>query len=189
MYEGDASRKRTLVEHGFRLPSAMDNRPLKFSEFEQRVGQTVYLSATPGPYELGKVVYDSNIGFKNISLFFELIGLGIFCLYVYKSYRLGSIKIESILMFGTLVYFSLFIPRLFPWYFAFMVLFFNAFNKKQQGYFFTASFFAVCQGSTHFLNPSTPILPAVIIGLSTFLALIYLSLIVRIEYNKPTSPI
>jgi len=55
MYEGDASRKRTLVEYGFRLPSAMDNRPLRFAEFEERVGQTVYLSATPGPYELGKV--------------------------------------------------------------------------------------------------------------------------------------
>ena len=53
MYEGDASRKRTLVEHGFRLPSAMDNRPLKFSEFLDRVGQKVYLSATPGRYELG----------------------------------------------------------------------------------------------------------------------------------------
>ena len=52
MYEGDASRKRTLVEHGFRLPSAMDNRPLKWSEFQGRVGQTVYLSATPGKYEL-----------------------------------------------------------------------------------------------------------------------------------------
>ncbi|MGI8647931.1 MAG: excinuclease ABC subunit B [Acidimicrobiales bacterium] len=54
MYEGDASRKRTLVEHGFRLPSAMDNRPLKFNEFLERVGQTVYLSATPGSYELGR---------------------------------------------------------------------------------------------------------------------------------------
>ncbi|MEX1079204.1 MAG: excinuclease ABC subunit UvrB [Homoserinimonas sp.] len=53
MYEGDASRKRTLVEHGFRLPSALDNRPLKFSEFLDRVGQKVYLSATPGRYELG----------------------------------------------------------------------------------------------------------------------------------------
>ena len=53
MYEGDASRKRTLVEHGFRLPSAMDNRPLKWEEFLQRVGQKVYLSATPGKYELG----------------------------------------------------------------------------------------------------------------------------------------
>ena len=53
MYEGDASRKRTLVEHGFRLPSAMDNRPLKWDEFLQHVGQTVYLSATPGDYELG----------------------------------------------------------------------------------------------------------------------------------------
>ena len=53
MYEGDASRKRTLVEHGFRLPSAMDNRPLKWPEFLERVGQTVYLSATPGKYELG----------------------------------------------------------------------------------------------------------------------------------------
>ncbi|HXD62801.1 MAG TPA: excinuclease ABC subunit UvrB [Lacisediminihabitans sp.] len=53
MYEGDASRKRTLVEHGFRLPSALDNRPLKFSEFLDRVGQKVYLSATPGKYELG----------------------------------------------------------------------------------------------------------------------------------------
>ncbi len=55
MYEGDASRKRTLVEHGFRLPSALDNRPLKWPEFQERVGQTVYLSATPGKYELDKV--------------------------------------------------------------------------------------------------------------------------------------
>jgi excinuclease ABC subunit B len=54
MYEGDMSRKRTLVEHGFRLPSACDNRPLKFEEFVDRIGQTVYLSATPGPYELGR---------------------------------------------------------------------------------------------------------------------------------------
>lgn len=53
MYEGDASRKRTLVEHGFRLPSALDNRPLKWNEFKDRVGQTVYLSATPGKYEMG----------------------------------------------------------------------------------------------------------------------------------------
>jgi excinuclease ABC subunit B len=52
MYEGDMSRKRTLVEHGFRLPSAMDNRPLRWEEFRERVGQTVYLSATPGPFEL-----------------------------------------------------------------------------------------------------------------------------------------
>jgi len=54
MFEGDASRKRTLVEHGFRLPSALDNRPLRWTEFQERVGQTVYLSATPGPYELGR---------------------------------------------------------------------------------------------------------------------------------------
>ena len=54
MFEGDMSRKRTLVDHGFRLPSAMDNRPLTFDEFLGRVGQTVYLSATPGPYELGR---------------------------------------------------------------------------------------------------------------------------------------
>jgi excinuclease ABC subunit B len=54
MYEGDMSRKRTLVEHGFRLPSAMDNRPLKWEEFLERIGQTVYLSATPGPYELSR---------------------------------------------------------------------------------------------------------------------------------------
>ncbi|MGO1349570.1 MAG: excinuclease ABC subunit UvrB, partial [Brevibacterium aurantiacum] len=53
MYEGDMSRKRTLVEHGFRLPSAMDNRPLKFDEFRERIGQAVYLSATPGNFELG----------------------------------------------------------------------------------------------------------------------------------------
>lgn len=53
MHEGDASRKRTLVEHGFRLPSALDNRPLRFDEFKERVGQTVYLSATPGKYEMG----------------------------------------------------------------------------------------------------------------------------------------
>ncbi len=52
MYEGDASRKRTLVEHGFRLPSALDNRPLSWEEFQDRIGQTVYLSATPGPYEM-----------------------------------------------------------------------------------------------------------------------------------------
>ncbi len=55
MYEGDMSRKRTLVEHGFRLPSAMDNRPLRWEEFVDRIGQTVYLSATPGPYEMAKV--------------------------------------------------------------------------------------------------------------------------------------
>ncbi len=54
MYEGDASRKRTLVEHGFRLPSALDNRPLTWQEFSNRIGQTVYLSATPGPYEMGQ---------------------------------------------------------------------------------------------------------------------------------------
>ncbi len=55
MYEGDMSRKRTLVEHGFRLPSAMDNRPLRWEEFLERIGQTIYLSATPGPYELSRV--------------------------------------------------------------------------------------------------------------------------------------
>ncbi|PPK61210.1 excinuclease ABC subunit B [Actinokineospora auranticolor] len=54
MYEGDMSRKRNLVEHGFRLPSAVDNRPLTWEEFTQRIGQTVYLSATPGPYEMGQ---------------------------------------------------------------------------------------------------------------------------------------
>jgi excinuclease ABC subunit B len=52
MYAGDRSRKETLVEFGFRLPSALDNRPLKFEEFEERMGQTVFVSATPGPYEL-----------------------------------------------------------------------------------------------------------------------------------------
>jgi excinuclease ABC subunit B len=54
MYEGDMSRKRTLVDHGFRLPSAMDNRPLRFEEFVERIGQTIYLSATPGNYELAR---------------------------------------------------------------------------------------------------------------------------------------
>ncbi len=58
MYEGDASRKRVLVEHGFRLPSAMDNRPLTWEEFCDRIGQTLYLSATPGPYELQRVAGD-----------------------------------------------------------------------------------------------------------------------------------
>lgn len=58
MFEGDASRKRTLVEHGFRLPSALDNRPLKFLEFIERTGQKLYLSATPGKYELEKVNND-----------------------------------------------------------------------------------------------------------------------------------
>src|SRR5213079_1665624 len=51
MYGGDRSRKEILVEYGFRLPSAMDNRPLSFQEFESRMGQTIYTSATPGPYE------------------------------------------------------------------------------------------------------------------------------------------
>jgi excinuclease ABC subunit B len=55
MYEGDASRKRSLVEYGFRLPSAADNRPLKFAEFEARVGQVIYTSATPGEYELERI--------------------------------------------------------------------------------------------------------------------------------------
>jgi len=55
MYEGDVSRKRVLVDHGFRLPSAIDNRPLTWDEFGERVGQTLYLSATPGPYELRRV--------------------------------------------------------------------------------------------------------------------------------------
>jgi excinuclease ABC subunit B len=55
MYEGDVSRKRVLVEHGFRLPSAIDNRPLTWDEFLDRIGQTIYLSATPGPYELRRV--------------------------------------------------------------------------------------------------------------------------------------
>jgi len=55
MYEGDMSRKRNLVDHGFRLPSAMDNRPLKWEEFLDRIGQTIYLSATPGKYEMSKV--------------------------------------------------------------------------------------------------------------------------------------
>jgi len=54
MFEGDMSRKRTLVDHGFRLPSALDNRPLKWEEFQERIGQTVYLSATPGAYELSQ---------------------------------------------------------------------------------------------------------------------------------------
>ncbi|WP_067462667.1 excinuclease ABC subunit UvrB [Actinomadura macra] len=58
MYEGDASRKRMLVEHGFRLPSAMDNRPLKWEEFLDRIGQTIYLSATPGTYEMNRVKGD-----------------------------------------------------------------------------------------------------------------------------------
>ena len=55
MYHGDRSRKEVLVAHGFRLPSALDNRPLTFEEFEHRVNQLVYVSATPGPYELTKI--------------------------------------------------------------------------------------------------------------------------------------
>ncbi len=54
MYEGDRSRKQNLIDYGFRLPSALDNRPLKFAEFESRVNQAIYVSATPGPYEIGK---------------------------------------------------------------------------------------------------------------------------------------
>src|ERR1044072_1094475 len=59
MYEGDMSRKRNLVDQGFRLPSAMDNRPLRWEEFLDRIGQTIYLSATPGDYELDKVGGDT----------------------------------------------------------------------------------------------------------------------------------
>src|SRR5881398_1392375 len=58
MYEGDVSRKRVLVDHGFRLPSAIDNRPLTWDEFGERIGQTIYLSATPGPYELQRAAGD-----------------------------------------------------------------------------------------------------------------------------------
>src|SRR5207302_7830114 len=54
MYNGDRSRKEVLVAHGFRMPSALDNRPLTFEEFEHRVNQAIYVSATPGPYELTK---------------------------------------------------------------------------------------------------------------------------------------
>jgi excinuclease ABC subunit B len=61
MYEGDMSRKRNLVDHGFRLPSAMDNRPLKWEEFLDRIGQTIYLSATPGNYEMSKVGGPGNV--------------------------------------------------------------------------------------------------------------------------------
>ena len=61
MYEGDMSRKRNLVDHGFRLPSAMDNRPLKWEEFLDRIGQTIYLSATPGNYELAKGGGEDNV--------------------------------------------------------------------------------------------------------------------------------
>ena len=57
MYKGDRSRKETLVEFGFRLPSALDNRPLRFEEFDSRVNQIIYVSATPGPYELGRVTH------------------------------------------------------------------------------------------------------------------------------------
>jgi len=57
MYNGDRSRKEVLVEHGFRLPSALDNRPLRFEEFEQKINQIIYVSATPGPYELEKCPY------------------------------------------------------------------------------------------------------------------------------------
>jgi excinuclease ABC subunit B len=61
MYEGDMSRKRSLVDHGFRLPSAMDNRPLRWEEFLERIGQSIYLSATPGNYELDKVGGHGNV--------------------------------------------------------------------------------------------------------------------------------
>ena len=54
MYKGDRSRKQTLVDFGFRMPSALDNRPLKFSEFEEKVNQTIYVSATPADYEINK---------------------------------------------------------------------------------------------------------------------------------------
>ena len=68
MFEGDQSRKRTLVEYGFRLPSALDNRPLNFKEFESRIGQTIYVSATPGPYELTKASGEVVVGGGHLCL-------------------------------------------------------------------------------------------------------------------------
>jgi excinuclease ABC subunit B len=77
MYAGDRARKENLVEHGFRLPSAMDNRPLKFTEFEERIGQTIYTTATPGKYELKKCCPDRDIesgeGFDNCPAVVEQI--------------------------------------------------------------------------------------------------------------------
>ena len=66
MYEGDKARKQTLIDFGFRLPSALDNRPLKFTEFQKKIGQTVYVSATPGKYELGKVQIANRKSLKSV---------------------------------------------------------------------------------------------------------------------------
>ena len=78
MYEGDRSRKQTLVDFGFRLPSALDNRPLRFDEWEKRARQVLFMSATPGPYELercgGEVVEQGSHGqlLKNDGLYARL---------------------------------------------------------------------------------------------------------------------
>ena len=71
MYNGDQARKQVLVDHGFRLPSALDNRPLTFDEFEEKTNQVIYVSATPGPYELeqspkcNRTNYSSNRAFRS----------------------------------------------------------------------------------------------------------------------------
>lgn len=72
MYEGDASRKKILIEYGFRLPSAADNRPLKFKEFEEKLGQVIYTSATPGPYELKKCQAQKSV-FKTAGIVEQII--------------------------------------------------------------------------------------------------------------------
>lgn len=79
MYNGDRSRKTNLIENGFRLPSAYDNRPLKFSEFEKKMAQTIFVSATPGKYELEKSIAENNVGArfiaskKNVSIVEQVI--------------------------------------------------------------------------------------------------------------------
>ena len=67
MYNGDLARKKSLIEYGFRLPSAKDNRPLTFDEFEEKIGQTIYMSATPGSYELRKSKKLKNISYKYLT--------------------------------------------------------------------------------------------------------------------------
>jgi excinuclease ABC subunit B len=68
MYEGDRSRKSTLIDYGFRLPSALDNRPLKFTEFENKINQTILVSATPGPYEIKKSLHENELKGKKLSI-------------------------------------------------------------------------------------------------------------------------
>ena len=138
-------------------------------------------------YEICKAVMQREVPFGRISLIFEILGLVWFFLFIaiiIRSKRITIEAFESVVVFGTLVYFSVFIPRLFPWYFLFLALIFNKFSAKQQGLFYCLSFVGVCQGAVHFFDPEESIIPTITIMLTTFFSLLLLLSISMIEFRK-----